>query len=384
MLASAPAGDARVAVTYNEGDIANYDEQDVNFTLEAGTVTVKAETPARGKITVSSVANALPDSDITLDVVITENPGINTFTLGFAYDTARLSLTNVTKPDSLPGQLQYSKKAVWLNSEDTTYTGTILTLTFHVLASAPAGDARVAVTYNEGDIANYNEQDVSFDLTAGSVTVSDPVTPRALLEIVPDREKVSRGTQFTVALQLQNNPGIAGLIVTLDYDSSVFTLTNVTNGTLFDRFSQQKNLVWTNNSGADTTVNGTLATLTFTAAEDAQPGSHTIGLTLRESVNAAQQDVAVTVTGGAVEVISIVYGDANGDEKVNIKDVVLLNQYLANYDYDTGTSTVTVGPGADANGDNKVSVKDVVLLNQYLANYDYDTGTSTVALGPQG
>ena len=78
----------------------------------------------------------------------------------------------------------------------------------------------------------------------------------------------------------------------------------------------------------------------------------------------------------------ICYGDVNGDGKVNGQDVVLLRRYMANYDYDTGESTVQVDLGADANGDGKVNGQDVVLLRRYMANYDYDTGVSTVPLGP--
>jgi hypothetical protein len=63
--------------------------------------------------------------------------------------------------------------------------------------------------------------------------------------------------------------------------------------------------------------------------------------------------------------------------------MVLLRQYIANYDYDTNTSSETVKPGADANGDNKIDMKDVVIIRQYIANFDYNTNTSTVVLGPQ-
>ncbi len=93
----------------------------------------------------------------------------------------------------------------------------------------------------------------------------------------------------------------------------------------------------------------------------------------------AVRSVAVTVT----EAPAILYGDANEDGKINMKDVLLLRQYLANYDYDTGVSTVSIGAGADANGNGTINMKDVLLLRQYLANYDYDTGVSTVQLGPQ-
>jgi hypothetical protein len=79
----------------------------------------------------------------------------------------------------------------------------------------------------------------------------------------------------------------------------------------------------------------------------------------------------------------IMYGDANGDGAITTRDIVTIRQYLANYDYDTETSTVEVSAGADANGDGSITTRDIVIIRQYLANYDYDTETSTVVLGPQ-
>lgn len=78
----------------------------------------------------------------------------------------------------------------------------------------------------------------------------------------------------------------------------------------------------------------------------------------------------------------ILYGDANDDNSIDTKDLVLLRRYLANYNYDTNSSTVKIANGGDANGDGKIDTKDLVLIRRYLANYNYDTGSSTIVLGP--
>ncbi len=83
-----------------------------------------------------------------------------------------------------------------------------------------------------------------------------------------------------------------------------------------------------------------------------------------------------------ITVVDAVYGDSNGDGVVNGRDLILLRRYLANFDDDTGTSTVEINPGADANGDGTVNGKDLILVRRYLANYDDETGTSTIKLGP--
>ena len=71
----------------------------------------------------------------------------------------------------------------------------------------------------------------------------------------------------------------------------------------------------------------------------------------------------------SVEIASeILYGDVNGDGKVNGKDATRLIQYLAGWDVKIDQST------ADVNGDGKVNGKDATRLMQYLAGWDVTLG----------
>ena len=64
----------------------------------------------------------------------------------------------------------------------------------------------------------------------------------------------------------------------------------------------------------------------------------------------------------------IVYGDANGDGEVNLRDVAVLQQYTAGWD-------VTLDlVAADANGDGEVNLRDVAVLQQYTAGWDVTLG----------
>ena len=180
---------------------------------------------------------------------------------------------------------------------------------------------------------------------------------------------------------LKNNPGIAGLAVSLNYDESVLTLKETENGSLFSGFTAAKNFAWDESS--DTFEDGVLATFTFEVAEDAKAGDYDIEVLIRSCTDENLDDVELLATSGKVSVINFLYGDANGDQKIDIKDVVLIRKYITNFDYDTNTSSVNASLGADANGDNKIDIKDVVILRKYITNYDYDTGSSTVVLGPQ-
>ena len=80
--------------------------------------------------------------------------------------------------------------------------------------------------------------------------------------------------------------------------------------------------------------------------------------------------------------LDFVYGDVNGDGKINGRDAIKLAKYLAAYDEDKGESSVAVSPGADVNGDGKINGRDLVKLRKSLANYDESTGESSVKLGP--
>lgn len=108
---------------------------------------------------------------VTVDVMISDNPGFNTFRFGFDYDTTAMTLDSVKLSTRFPGQFMYIKKAVWVASSDNFTNGTVLTLTFNVSKDAACGDYPVSVTFSPGDICNFSEQLVSFSSIPGKVSV---------------------------------------------------------------------------------------------------------------------------------------------------------------------------------------------------------------------
>ena len=60
------------------------------------------------------------------------------------------------------------------------------------------------------------------------------------------------------------------------------------------------------------------------------------------------------------EIDIFLYGDVNGDGKVDIDDLTRLRKYFAEL-------TTVIFPGADANGDGKVDIDDLTLLRKYIA-----------------
>ena len=67
---------------------------------------------------------------------------------------------------------------------------------------------------------------------------------------------------------------------------------------------------------------------------------------------------------------TVIYGDTNGDNKVNLLDLIVLRKHLAKWSVDIKLTA------ADCNADGKVNLMDLILLRKYLAKWD-------VNLGPQ-
>lgn len=377
VLSSASTGDTSVAVTYKEGDISNYNENNVNFNLVSGKIRIEKAGDATGSLAVSS-ENAKPGDTVDLKVTILNNPGINTFSLGFDYDSSKIELMSATVSEELGGQFVYSKKAVWLNNSDTKYNGEILTLTFKVLENVEKGDAEVGITYAEGDISNYNEEDVSFSVSSGFIHIEkEEVIDENAPKLVVSNAKANLGKTVDVTVSLANNPGIIGTRFTLSYDKSKLELTAVKNGTVFDDTAFTSNnditavpftVYWEDAlASSNNTSNGVLVTFTFKVLEDAEIGTTPVEIAIDSgsTFNYDLDNVKIVSVNGSVEIANRTPGDVNGDGVVNSKDLVILKRYLANW------KDVSIDEkNADVNGDGVVNTKDVVILKRYLADWN--------------
>ena len=66
----------------------------------------------------------------------------------------------------------------------------------------------------------------------------------------------------------------------------------------------------------------------------------------------------------------VLYGDVNGDSKVNVADRIVLTRYLAGWD----SNKEIIERNSDVNNDGKVNVADRIVLTRHLAGWsDYST-----------
>ena len=111
---------------------------------------------------------------------------------------------------------------------------------------------------------------------------------------------------------------------------------------------------------ADSLVTGQIGTLTFAVNDDATPGTYQVST--KVIIGSCTVDGTITFT--VEEASDRVPGDVNDDGVVDMRDSVLLDRYLAEWDVTINMSN------ADVTGDGVVDMRDSVLLDRYLAEWD--------------
>lgn len=130
--------------------------------------------------------------------------------------------------------------------------------------------------------------------------------------VTVDSVEITSGETVTIAISMTNNPGIAGMMATIQYDADVFVLTGAESGEALDTltFTAPTNFVsgctflWDTTKVEDSDVkDGEFLLLTFTVDENAQEGEYSILI----SINAYDNDlnpINPVITGGKVTIIN--------------------------------------------------------------------------------
>ena len=201
-------------------------------------------------------------------------------------------------------------------------------------------------------------------------------------KIIVDSTKATKGGTVSVAISLENNPGIVSMTLCVDYDSTAMTLVDVTDlgkiGTSMhsDQFTDPYYLTWSNDTVTeDYVVNEDVVILTFKISDTATAGDYEISVSYdydRYGIyNSQVERIKFYTVSGGVEVVDVLIGDVNSDGSVDNLDRLILSRYLAHWkDY---TEDMINPVGADVNSDGSVDNLDRLILSRYLAHWSgYD------------
>ena len=192
--------------------------------------------------------------------------------------------------------------------------------------------------------------------------------------VITESANAKAGGIARVAISLENTKELAGLQLSVAYDenltlSSVIVSDNASilfEGTVFEYkiLDGEVILTWVSTDGGNVQYNGVIAYLEFSTVDSLSTGNYPVKIQTIEAVNEKKEDVGYCSADGYVRVVDYIPGDINGDLATNMKDVVLLMQYVAKWDVSVNEVAL------DVNADGSVNMKDVVLLMQYVAKWD--------------
>ncbi len=227
-------------------------------------------------------------------------------------------------------------------------------------------------------------------LVAVMILSSIPLSAISVIAATGSETKISvndtfaaSGTEVSVDVIIENNPGILGMTLKLEYDDEYATLMSVVNGEALSAmtFTAPKslqsgcNLQWDAEFVDDEDIiDGVVATLTFEISEEA-PSNKEIAISLSYDNGAIIDNdlnpISVSLSSGTIKILDYTPGDLNGDGTINSTDVVYLRRYIAGYD-------ITIKEAAgDVNDDGLLNSTDVVFIRRFIAGYDIQLKPST-------
>lgn len=183
---------------------------------------------------------------------------------------------------------------------------------------------------------------------------------------------VAPGQSVEVDIVVENNRGIFGTILTLEYDKDL-VLTEAANGEAFSNlvltapgtFTSPCNFVW---DGQDSPAenDGTILKLKFDVSKTAKPDSKLdIKVSYQDGdiVDSNFNTIFPEVENGFISVIDYIPGDVNGDNSINTVDITWLRRYRAG-----GYDNVVINESAaDVNDDDKINTVDITWIRRYRA-----------------
>ncbi len=217
------------------------------------------------------------------------------------------------------------------------------------------------------------------------MTISVHSTDSENAKFVISDTKARIGKEFSIDINISNNPGIVAAKIKLGYDADVLEFVSVKKGDFANTHStthkytygpSTKNPFVINWLDALTTKNivadGVFVTVTFKVKDTAAAGTTEISITHNadDVYDKDFENVAFDAVGSKITIIENIPGDANVDGKANGRDYALMLQSINGWDNQIDNAA------SDVNGDGRINGRDYALLLQYINGWDVELKTS--------
>ncbi|MBQ4514135.1 MAG: Ig-like domain-containing protein [Anaerolineaceae bacterium] len=176
------------------------------------------------------------------------------------------------------------------------------------------------------------------------------------VKLIVSSEEARPGEEVTVSLNIKNNPGIAGMILTISYDENRLIYKGFENSGISGWYGTGVDLIWEDIS-QNYDVNGEIIKLKFAVLQNAKKGDALVTVICNKISDNKELKYIPVIESGKVDVI--IPGDLNGDGDVDIFDVIRLRRYLVK-------EPVELFANPDLNRDGDVDIFDVIRLRRFL------------------
>lgn len=163
------------------------------------------------KFVISSAKGDVGDQ-VKITVSTKENTGIVSMKLLVRYDESALKLTDAQegkfKNVAFSSQENTPFIINWIDaiSPNNKTNGTVATLTFEILDTAPEGKSEISLTYDPEDVFDINFNNVTFGIENGYVDITNPNAPAESTSSVDSQEQqISDSTDSSNDAQTNSN-----------------------------------------------------------------------------------------------------------------------------------------------------------------------------------
>ena len=223
-----------------------------------------------------------------------------------------------------------------------------------------------------------------------NVTVLSSNTP-AQLKV--EDATVKAGKQIPIAVSIASNPGISTFTFDLTYDKTKMYPVSYTKGDVLenvtvttplgsgvdfrDRTSVRFLCSTTDSKNMDT--DGDLITVVFQTLSAADYGDYTIGIVPSAFTNQYYEEINLQSNDCTLSITDYTIGDVNCDDVVDLKDSMILGQYIAGFGNELTPqgkkAAVSIYPDAGDNVEtSEPTLNDFQHLFRYLADWQVELG----------